>query len=243
MPKYFAQKKNITDNQVLLTGDEAYHLAVTMRAQNGEKIIVCDGENTDYDCVLTDIAKDRVCAEITEKRKSDSEPDTYVVLFQGLPKADKMELIIQKCVEIGVSEIVPVITKRTVAKIEDEKKASKKLERWNKISEAAAKQSGRGIIPKIKEPVSFKAAVEKTKDLESAIIPYENEHETDLKKYTAENKPKSIGVFIGPEGGFDENEISLAVQNHITPVTLGRRILRTETAGMIASAILVYELG
>lgn len=243
MPKYFTAKENITEDTVVLTEDEARHLSVTMRVEKGNRITVCDGENTDYECVVDDVGKDRVTAKIIERKISDTEPDTKIVLFQGIPKADKMEFIIQKCVEIGVCEIVPVETKRIVAKIEDGKKAAKKIERWQKIAESAAKQSGRGIIPKIGQPISFKSALEQASKLESAIIPYENENELDLKKYVSENKPKSIGIFIGPEGGFDESEIKLAKDKGIKPVTLGKRILRTETAGMVTATILIYELG
>ncbi|MCI1931146.1 MAG: 16S rRNA (uracil(1498)-N(3))-methyltransferase [Clostridia bacterium] len=243
MPKYFAVKENITKDSVLLTGDEARHLAVTMRVKTGDTITVCDGENTDYECIITEVEKDSVCAKIIECKRSDTEPETKITLFQGIPKSDKMEFIIQKCVEIGVCEIIPVATKRIVAKMEDEKKAAKKTERWQKIAESAAKQSGRGIIPKIGKPISFKEALEKISVFESALIPYENEHNFDLRKYVSENKAKKIGIFIGPEGGFDESEIQLAKDKGIKPVTLGKRILRTETAGMVAIAILIYELG
>lgn len=242
MPKYFAVKENIIGDTVLLTDDEARHLTVTMRIEKGDRITVCDGENTDYECVVLEAETDKVTAKIIDKKRSDTEPITKITLFQGIPKSDKMEFIIQKCVEIGVYEIVPVNTKRVVAKIED-KKALKKTERWQKIAESAAKQSGRGIIPKIGMPLSFKEALEKASKLDSALIPYENENEFDLKKYVSENRAKSIGIFIGPEGGFDESEILLAKDKGIQPVTLGKRILRTETAGMVAAAILIYELG
>lgn len=152
-----------------------------------------------------------------------------------------MELIIQKCVELGVDRIVAVSTERAIVKLD--KKESKKLERWQKIAEAAAKQSGRGKIPEIGQQVlKFKEAVAEAKELDGAIIPYEKEQETGIRQFVQGFRGESIGVFIGPEGGFAEEEIALAQENGITPITLGKRILRTETAGMTTAAILLYEL-
>lgn len=194
----------------------------------------------DYQCRISSLA-DGVQLEVLSQAPCETEPKTKITLYQGLPKADKMELIIQKCVELGVERIVAVSTERAIVKLD--KKEGKKLERWQKIAEAAAKQSGRGKIPEIGGQVlKFKDAVAEAKRLDGAIIPYEREEKTGLREFVQSFEGESIGVFIGPEGGFAEEEIALAQENGITPITLGKRILRTETAGMTTTAILLYEL-
>jgi 16S rRNA (uracil1498-N3)-methyltransferase len=171
-----------------------------------------------------------------------SEPNIYVTLFQGIPKSDKMDLIVQKCVELGVSKIVPVITERTVVKIDNQKDAIKKTDRWQKIILEAAKQCNRGIVPKIELPVSFEVALKTAAEAELALIPYEKEADNGLRRYLKQGT-KRISVIIGPEGGFTENEIKKAEGLGIMPITLGPRILRTETAGITMLSILMYELG
>lgn len=201
---------------------------------------LCDGEGMDYQCRIASLERG-VLLDILSKEVCETEPKTKITLYQGLPKADKMELIIQKCVELGVDRIVAVSTERAIVKLD--KKESKKLERWQKIAEAAAKQSGRGKIPEIGQQVlKFKEAVAEAKGLDGAIIPYEKEQETGIRQFVQGFQGESIGVFIGPEGGFAEEEIALAQESGITPITLGKRILRTETAGMTTAAILLYEL-
>ena len=163
-------------------------------------------------------------------------------LFQGLPKGDKMELIIQKAVELGVYEIIPVRTKRVVVKL-DEKKETKKIARWQQIAESGAKQSGRGIIPEVKPVMSFKDAIDYAKNLEGVLIPYEKAEGMNKTREIIKGLKgkKSVGIFIGPEGGFDEQEIEAAMNSGVEPVTLGRRILRTETAGLTMLSILMFE--
>mgnify|MGYP003304925140 FL=1 len=211
-----------------------------LRAREGEEITLCDGEGMDYQCRIASLERG-VLLDILSKDVCETEPKTKITLYQGLPKADKMELIIQKCVELGVDRIVAVSTERAIVKLD--KKETKKLERWQKIAEAAAKQSGRGKIPEIGQQVlKFKEAVAEAKELDGAIIPYEREQETGIRQFVQNFKGESVGVFIGPEGGFADEEIALAQENGITPITLGKRILRTETAGMTTTAILLYEL-
>ena len=194
----------------------------------------------DYQCRIASLERG-VLLDILSKDVCETEPKTKITLYQGLPKADKMELIIQKCVELGIDRIVAVSTERAIVKLD--KKETKKLERWQKIAEAAAKQSGRGKIPEIGQQVlKFKEAVAEAKELDGAIIPYEREQETGIRQFVQNFKGESVGVFIGPEGGFADEEIALAQENGITPITLGKRILRTETAGMTTTAILLYEL-
>lgn len=240
MPKFFFNKNDISRGQVQLFGEDEKHIKTVLRAREGEEMTLCDGEGMDYQCRIVSLERG-VLLDILSKEVCETEPKTKITLYQGLPKADKMELIIQKCVELGVDRIVAVGTERAIVKLD--KKENKKLERWQKIAEAAAKQSGRGKIPEIGQQVlKFKEAVAEAKGLDGAIIPYEKEQETGIRQFVQGFQGESIGVFIGPEGGFAEEEIALAQENGITPITLGKRILRTETAGMTTAAILLYEL-
>ena len=197
-------------------------------------------EGMDYHCRIASLEQG-VLLDVLSQEVCETEPKTKITLYQGLPKADKMELIIQKCVELGVDRIVAVSTERAIVKLD--KKEGKKLERWQKIAEAAAKQSGRGKIPEIgRQVLKFQDAVAEAGALDGAIIPYEKEEKRGLRQFVEGFRGETIGVFIGPEGGFAEEEIALAQANGITPITLGKRILRTETAGMTTTAILLYEL-
>lgn len=241
MPKFFFNKNDISQGQVQLFGEDEKHIKTVLRARVGEELTLCDGEGVDYQCRIASMERG-VLLDILSKEACETEPKTKITLYQGLPKADKMELIIQKCVELGVDRIVAVSTERAIVKLD--KKESKKLERWQKIAEAAAKQSGRGKIPEIGQQVlKFKEAVAEATALDDAIIPYEKEQETGIRQFVQGFQGESIGVFIGPEGGFAEEEIALAQEKGITPITLGKRILRTETAGMTTIALLLYELG
>lgn len=240
MPKFFVSRENINDHTITLYGDNARHIGSVLRAEAGDVITVCDGEGTDYECSILSVTKDCVTAGITDISTNNNEPSVSITLYQGIPKADKMELAIQKCIEIGVDRIIPVSTEHSVVRLDG--KEDKKLARWNKIAESAAKQCGRGKIPPVGRVMSFGEAVKDAVSLDSAIIPYERERERGLKQFIQDFKGKSIGVFIGPEGGFSQKEIELAKKSGIIPVTLGRRILRTETAGLVTAVILLYEL-
>lgn len=242
MPKYFVLPESITDDTVVITGEDAKHLATVLRSEEGDCVEVCDGCGTDYSCEITAVDKKEITLKINEKKPCQSEPKTKITLFQGLPKADKMELIIQKCVELGIEKIVPVATHRAVVKL-DKKDSIKKIERWQKIAESAAKQSGRGRIPQIGEVVSFKEAVKLGAMAQGAIIPYEHEEKRGIREFAKSFSGSEVAIFIGPEGGFADEEIALAMENGILSVSLGKRILRTETAGMATVAILLYELG
>lgn len=243
MTRFFVEIEDIKDNIILIQGENAKHIVTVLRMKKNEKLIVCDGHNIDYDCIIKHIYKETVEVEVVEKKTNTAETKIKVKLFQALPKLDKMDFIIQKCVEIGVDEIIPIITDNTIIKIEDTKKSQKKLERWNKISESAAKQSMRGKIPKISEILSYIQALEISKQLDKTIIPYENEKVNTLASSIRTFQGKSIGVFIGPEGGFTAKEILLAQEYSIQSVTLGNRILRSETAGLVTIANIIYELG
>jgi 16S rRNA (uracil1498-N3)-methyltransferase len=240
MPRFFAYKGQLENNSFIIDGADANHIANVLRHKVGDEIVICDGEGTDYYCTLSEVDKKRVVADITGREATASEPNIKITLYQGLPKSDKMELIIQKCVEIGLVRIVPVKTEFAVAKLDG--KEDKKRERWQKIAEAAAKQCGRGIIPEVGKAMTFAEALADSKACDGRIIPYENETEYGIKKFARGFDGKSIAVFIGPEGGFSPKEIELALADGVTSVTLGKRILRTETAGLVTGVILLYEL-
>ena len=240
MPKYFTLPENIKGNEIQLDEETSLHLSRVLRCSVGDKITVGDGSDIDYDCEITEITKRCVTAKILDKHLNLNEPSVKITLYQGLPKGDKAELIIQKCVEIGVCEIIPVKTERSV--VNWDKKADKKVERWNKIARSAAEQCGRGKIPAVGDIMTFKDAVLDSKKCSGRLIPYENEQENGLKQFCDSFKGDSIAVFIGPEGGFAPNEIEFAKQNGILPITLGKRILRTETAGLVTAVILLHRL-
>lgn len=240
MPKFFVSRENIDDHTITLEGENARHIGNVLRAKIGDVITVGDGEGRDYECEITEITKKAVVAKITDIFTNDNEPSVKLTLYQALPKADKMELVIQKCIEIGIDRIVPVKTEHAVVKLEG--KEDKKLQRWNKIAESAAKQCGRGKIPVVDNVMTFKEAVSEAAELDGAIIPYEKEKENSLKTFAKAFDGKSIGIFIGPEGGFSNEEIDFALSKGVKSVTLGKRILRTETAGLVTAVILLYEL-
>lgn len=240
MPKFFAYNGQINGDIIVIEGTDANHIANVLRSKTGDEIVVCDGSCTDYYCTLEEVSGRRVTAKINSASASASEPKTDITLYQGLPKGDKMELIIQKCVEIGVNRIVPVKTEFSVVKLDG--KEEKKVKRWQSIAEAAAKQCGRGRIPKIEMPVGFSRAVEESRKCDGRIMPYENETEKGIKSFVRSFDGRSIAVFIGPEGGFSQGEAALAADDGIISITLGKRILRTETAGLVTAAILLYEL-
>jgi 16S rRNA (uracil1498-N3)-methyltransferase len=240
MPRFFAYKGQLENNSFTIEGSDANHIASVLRSKIGDEIVICDGEGTDYYCTLSEVDKKRVVAEVNESCATASEPRVKITLYQGLPKSDKMELIIQKCVEIGLVRIVPVKTEFAVAKLDG--KEDKKRERWQKIAEAAAKQCGRGIIPTVDRAMTFAEALADSKGCSGRIIPYENETEYGIKRFAKGFEGDSVAVFIGPEGGFSPKEIELALKDDVTSVTLGKRILRTETAGLVTGAILLYEL-
>ncbi len=244
MPKFFAQSDKITENQIIIDTEDVNHITRVLRLSEGDVVIVCDSRGVDYDARITAIEPRRVLCAIEGRRKSDAEPELKATLFQALPKASKMEYIIQKTTELGVSEIVPVRLARCVAKIDGAKEEQKKLDRWKKIAEAAAKQSGRGIIPKISPVMSLEEVIERAMTFNLFFAPYECEEQNTLRSVLL-SKPnvRTVGFIIGPEGGFDAAETDRLRTAGIPTVTLGRRILRTETAGEAALAMIMYEIG
>lgn len=241
MNRFFVKSTNIEDSKITITGEDVQHISKVLRLQKGDHIMLCDGEGNDYLAEIREIDKHSVITKALDKGPSKGEPDIEAVLYQGIPKAAKMDLIIQKCTEMGIKRIVPVFTARTVVKLESEKDERKKVERWTKIAEEAAKQSGRGIIPVIDMPMNLAGALEDAKQLDMVIVPYELEDSVSVKETLKKERAKSIGFFIGPEGGFQSEEVMEAEREGAIPVTLGSRILRTETAGLAVLAAIMYE--
>lgn len=243
MHRFFAEPGQIGEKEIVITGADVNHIRNVLRMRADEEVLIADGQGAEYRCKLTDLGENEVRAQILWKLDGNAELASAITLFQGLPKSDKMDLIVQKCVELGVDRIVPVSTKRAVVKL-DAKKEQTRLKRWNTISESAAKQSGRGVIPEVSGVMSFEKALEEAKKLDVLLIPYERaEHMAETRRVMGEIRPgQSVGIFIGPEGGFEESEVEEAVAAGAKAITLGKRILRTETAGLAVMAMLSYLL-
>ena len=238
------EEGQICGDRIVITGEDVNHIKNVLRMKIGEEIAVSNGvDGREYRCEVAQLLPDEVVCKLRFIKENDVELPAQVYLFQGLPKADKMELIIQKAVELGAYSVIPVATRRSIVKLDD-KKAAAKQNRWQGIAEAAAKQSKRKIIPKIEKVMSFAEALEMAKELEVRLIPYELAEDMSHTKEIIERirKGQKIAIFIGPEGGFDETEIALASEVGVEPITLGKRILRTETAGMTVLAWLMYHL-
>ncbi len=240
MHRFFIEKRDIVNDRVTIKGEDAHHISRVLRLKEGDTITLCDGEGIDYAAAVGNIDKHSIETVIKGKSPSKGEPGVNAVLYQGIPKSAKMDTIIQKCTELGVKRIVPIYTQRTVVILGSEKDKKKKLERWGKIAEEAAKQSGRGVIPYIDMPMTLSEAIKDAAALDMAIIPYELEKDLSIREVLKGNKA-DIGFFIGPEGGFASEEIEEARKAGIVPVTLGSRILRTETAGIVVLTCIMYH--
>lgn len=250
MYHFFVNPSQICDTRVIIVGDDVNHIKNVIRLKVGDEISISNGEDDrDYRCQIEEIMETQVVCKLRFIKEDGVELPAKVYLFQGLPKGDKMEHIIQKTVELGVYELIPVAMKRCVVKL-DEKKAKSKIARWQGIAEAAAKQSKRAVIPQVKEVMTYRQALEYAKDMDVKLVPYEMENILDSSSGMAGTKKlieslhagQRIAVFIGPEGGFEQDEIDAAISLGMNPVTLGKRILRTETAGMTIMAWMMYQL-
>ena len=244
MYQFFVEEGQICGDRIVITGEDVNHIKNVLRMKIGEEIAVSNGvDGKEYRCEIAQLGTDEVICKLRFIKEEGVELPARVYLFQGLPKADKMELIIQKAVELGVYSVIPVATKRSIVKLDD-KKATAKQSRWQSIAEAAAKQSKRKIIPEIGKVVSFAEALDMARELDVKLIPYELARDMSHTKNIIEgiHGGQKIAIFIGPEGGFDDTEINLASEFGVEPITLGKRILRTETAGMTVLAWLMYHL-
>lgn len=242
MYRFFVNENQILDDCISITGADVNHIKNVLRMKIGETVLVSDGNDREYTCTLQDISDEEVIAKIEDVDGPTRELPIKVTLFQALPKGDKMETIIQKMVELGAYEIVPVSTKRCIVKLDD-KKAAAKVKRWNAIAESAAKQSKRGIIPQVTMPMSYKNGLKKAEEMDMVLIPYENaENMTHTREVISRIKEgMNVGIFVGPEGGFATEEVEEAINSGAFDITLGRRILRTETAGMALMSVLMFE--
>ncbi len=241
MYQFFVAPDQIQGSEVVITGSDVNHIRNVLRMKIGEKVRISDNEGEDFYCAIERIESEEIVLVVLE-RAEDTEPSLKITLFQGLPKGDKMEQVIQKSVELGVTEIIPVAMKNCVVKL-DEKRAQAKQARWQAIAQSAAKQSKRSIIPTVGEVMRFADAVAYAGKLDVRILPYENQrglaHTREV--FGKIQKGASVGIFIGPEGGYDSSEIALA-KDDMEMVSLGNRILRTETAGLCALSMLLYEV-
>lgn len=242
MYHFFVSEEQINGENAYIEGSDVNHIANVLRMKPGEELLISVKGDWDYLCKIVDIETDRVNLKVLESMEQRELP-VNITLLQGIPKSDKLEMIIQKAVELGVSEIIPVKTKRVVVKI-DEKKVDTKVNRWNAIAESAAKQSKRSIIPKVHEPMSIDNALEIVKDFGVKLIPYENADGIDKTRKILDgmDKTKDIVVFIGPEGGFEEAEVERIKNSGFEVITLGKRILRTETAGLALLSNIMIRL-
>lgn len=248
MFQFFIDSNQINNGKAYIEGNDFNHIKNVLRMKEGDELnVVVDGDSNEYRCGIDGFENDRVNLTIRFVKESDVELPSKIYLLQGLPKGDKLELIIQKAVELGVYEIIPVSLKRSVVKLDD-KKAKSKTARWNSISEAAAKQSKRRIVPIVKEPMSLKEALAylESEGVDIKLLPYElADHDSigDTRELIGSIKPgESVAVLIGPEGGFDESEVDMSKEKGFRDITLGHRILRTETAPLMVLSWLVYML-
>lgn len=251
MPRFFIETPvSLQSSQLQLKGDDAHHIAAVLRMKEGQELVVCDGARTDLLCRIVSVSPGQVELLILDRTANATEPAYDVHLYQGLAKGDKMDQIIQKSVELGVTRITPVICRRSVAQVHEQDR-SKKMQRWSRIAAEAAKQCGRGIQPLVAEPLSFDACLSGAAASDLSLIPWEMEREQSIRTVltafqdsltgrTGGARP-TISLIIGPEGGLTEEEVAKARASGIRPVSLGRRILRTETAGPAVLAMILYQ--
>lgn len=251
MSKFFVKTEQINNNDIVIIGDDVNHIINVLRMKKTDKVQICNQDTGDnYNAEIVNYSKNEVECKIISKINETTESNVHITLFQGIPKFEKMELIIQKNTEVGIKSIVPVIMERTVVKL-DEKIASKKLERWQKIAEIAAKQSMRDIIPQIGNITKLKDI--DTTEFDAVLVAYENEEhnmlktelqklERKIKSNNSSEQQYNIAIVIGPEGGISEKELVMLAEKNVKFVSLGKRILRTETAGLIMAGNIIYEL-
>jgi 16S rRNA (uracil1498-N3)-methyltransferase len=251
MPHFFVSLKNIKDSEVLITGSEARHIVTVLRKREGDEIDIFDGYGDEFRVRILEINRSagfpRIKAEVITQKRRETEPKLKITLFQSIPKGNKLDFIVQKCTEIGVSEIVPITTERTIVKV-DCKRIRERILRWQKIAQEAAKQSSRNLIPKVGPILDFAQALKEFSDKKPqiGIIAWEVEEKNHLREVLRRSVGCGISrlrlaIFIGPEGGFAPEEVEEAKKVGVVPVTLGSRMLRTETAGVVVAIAALYE--
>ena len=254
MPRFFSESTVPPgQNQIMLTGEDAHHIAHVLRMHPGEQIQMCDGSGTDLQCRIRHINGGQILLEVLSRSENQTEPDYFITLYQGLAKGDKMDQIIQKAVELGASRIVPLQCQRSVVRVQEHDR-ERKQQRWSRIAAEAAKQCGRGVVPDVRLVQPFSVCLPEAAAVNLAVIPWEMERDKSIRTVlldyanshacypaSADSSTRSFSVIIGPEGGLTEREISEAIRHGIKPVSLGRRILRTETAGPAVLAMFLYQ--
>lgn len=245
MHKFFVSEDKIFGNRAIIEDDDVKHIYKVLRLEEGHIININNCSGKEFLGKIKDITKTKVEVELLEELDVDNESPIGVYLYQGFPKSTKMDLIVQKCTELGVKEVTPVITERVTSSLGEIKKDAKKIERWNRIAFEACKQSKRTLIPEVNEVIYFKDLLEELKEMDLIVVPYENAENYGIKQMikNLHKEVKKIGIVIGPEGGFEESEIEALKELNGHIVTLGPRILRTETAGFTCLTLLMYELG
>lgn len=238
MRRFYIDKGNICDNLITFSQEESQHISKVLRLELGENVIVSSGDGIDLECVLTSVSKP-CTAKIISKKENPNEPKVQLVLFQSVIKNEKMDYAIQKATEIGISQIVPVLTERTVVKVDN--KAKQKQEHWQKIAIEACKQCGRAKVPKVLEPMKFSAALKLFEKFQQKIIAYEDEHTLSISESV--ETTRECAYFIGPEGGFTDEEHDALVDSGAKSVSLGKRILRAETAAVVCGAVILCLMG
>lgn len=243
MYRFFVDKDQIRDGRAEIIGEDVNHMRNVLRMRPGEKVLLSTGDEWEYTCSVEHFTDDSVILRVEDASRPGKELSSKIWLFQCLPKGDKMETVVQKAVELGAWAVVPVSSSRCIVKL-DERRGAQKVKRWNAIAEAAAKQSKRLIIPEVKPVMRFRDALTAAADIDVKLIPYERQDGmAGTRKLLGSIRPgQSVAVMVGPEGGFDEAEVRMAQEYGFEPITLGKRILRTETAGMTALSILMYLL-
>jgi 16S rRNA (uracil1498-N3)-methyltransferase len=243
MYRFFVSPDQVNTDFIHIIGPDVNHMKNVLRLKVGDEVTISDGQEKDYCCIIKSIIDNLIVVNILKMSSHSNELNINIVLFQGLPKKDKMEWIVQKAVELGIHEIIPVKMKRSIVKL-DEKAAVKKKERWQGIATSAAKQSKRSVIPEVTLPMTFKETLSKLESMDLVLVPYENARGiTYTRSILSElGSYATIGIVIGPEGGFDEEEISQLELMEAKIISLGKRILRTETAGMALLAYMMLQI-
>ena len=239
MHRFFITPDKFTEASVVITDEQAHQIMRVLRLQVGDQLIALDNSGWEYVVEITAVSKKAIIADFVSKQEAQGEPSVDITLYMGLMKRDKFEWVLQKCTEIGVIRFIPVVTQRSL--VQDTKMKANKFERWQKIITEAAEQSRRGKVPELCQPMRLPEAFAGV-EADLALIPWEEAEGQSLRNVLAGKRPSSVALFIGPEGGFAAEEIELAQEHNIQPITLGKRILRAETAAMVASALLIHEI-
>lgn len=249
MPRIFHEQPMVwPSDRMTITGDDCHHLFHVLRMKPGDRLTVCDGVRRDYAGIIEALDADHAVIRLESRVDNQAEPPYEAVLYQGLARGDRMEILIQKAVELGVSRVVPVRCRRSVVRLTG-RDAKRKAERWQRIALEAARQCGRGVVPQVDEPVDFNQAVASLQQADLAVFPWESERQLGIRSYLEQQlahpsdspSMRQIAILIGPEGGFALEEAELVIQTGFLPVSLGHRILRTETAGLAVLAMLAYQ--